>query len=163
MGSVGLGCFWVFSLTFGIGVICWGAKDTPLWLRRTRGHVPPSPSFFSPAWGFPPIPVGATPICHIPGYSLRPFCQGKFGGFFHLLMPKHKVLRNWLMHRAQNPHFSQKSHLPVTLGAKFQCFFPKQAGVTAGSWDAMGLQGPHVATKILGASLKHPTNPHFLP
>lgn len=70
MGSVGLGCFWVFSLTFGIGVICWGAKDTPLWLRRTRGHVPPSPSRFFPSLGLPPNPCWCNP--HLPHPWVQP-------------------------------------------------------------------------------------------
>lgn len=49
---------------------------------------PPSPTPFSPSLGLPPIPVGVIPICLIPGCSLTPFCQGRFGGFFHLLMSK---------------------------------------------------------------------------
>lgn len=41
--------------------------------------------------------------------------------------------------------FPQNSHLPVTPGAKFGGFFPKQASDTAQSW-ILGCHGAAVAT-----------------
>lgn len=102
IGFMGPGCFWVFSLIFGIGMIwCEGHPILTQEDERPGPYFPLSfpplpPPLFFPSLGLPPIPVGTIPICHIPGCSLRPFCQGSFGVFFP---PSYaQSLRNWMMH-----------------------------------------------------------------
>lgn len=106
---------------------------------------PSSTTPFFPRLGLLPNPYWHHPHLQHPWVRPQTLLPGQIWGVLHLLMPKHKVLRDWMMRWTHNPHFSQKSHLPVTPGAKFGWFLFPNKPVTllkAGSWDAIWLQWP---------------------
>lgn len=123
------------------------------------------PLLFSCCLGLFPSPPWHHPHLQHPWVQPQTLLLGQIWVFFHLLIPKHKVLRNLEVALSPESPFVSKIPSPFDSWSQIWVFYSQTSQCHCSKLDLgmpWGCSG-HTWTKILGDSVKHSTNPHFLP